>query len=135
MPRVKAEKKRDSCELRTPRGPCGSPTWQGSSSKLVSAANLSRRVARSALVELPVDGAGRNSEQLSGIRFVPTRVPERLADHAALELLERRADRKCQRRGSRGGCLRDGLRKVLETNRLGSAQHSRPLHDVLELAH
>ena len=46
------------------------------------------------LAELAVDGPRRDAEELRGDRLVALRVAQRLADDAALDLVERRADRE-----------------------------------------
>ncbi len=57
------------------------------------------------LAQLAVDGARRDAEQLRGQRFVASGVSERIANHALLDLRQRRADRKRQLDGSRGVAL------------------------------
>src|SRR5437868_14632618 len=52
-------------------------------------------------VELSIDGARRDAEELGGDGFVTLRVLERLLDDAELDLAERRAHRELER--TRGG--------------------------------
>src|SRR5215472_7991466 len=53
-------------------------------------------------VELSVDGASRDAEELRGERLIPLRVPQRLADDTQLDLVQRRPDLEGERSGRAG---------------------------------
>src|SRR6266542_2535184 len=90
-------------------------------------------------IELPVDGARRDAEQLRREGLVAARMTERLLDDEALHLFYGRPDRDDDRARRRPGAARglrapDGLRQVLLVHELASREHHGALDRVLELA-
>src|SRR5580658_6276858 len=86
-------------------------------------------------VELSVNSARGNPEELGGDRLVPLGVTKRLSNHPQLDLSERRSYRK--RHDRRDGTLGVGNRigQIAFRQGVASAEHDTALDHVLELAH
>src|SRR5260370_10438999 len=85
-------------------------------------------------IELPINRACRNAQELSRNGLVPFGASQRLANDSKLNLVERSADLESQLRGGVRRCIRDVIGQVAFRQGVASRQHDRSLDNVLELA-
>src|SRR5579872_2781199 len=86
-------------------------------------------------VDLAVDRARRDPEELRGDGLVPPRVAQRLANDAQLDLVEGGADLERERRGRGRLGLGDVVREIALAEGVVAREHHGALDDVLELAY